>query len=723
MPTLTLKQVTLHQFKHIHSKPLTIPLSPHTIIRGDMRTGKTSIAEAVIFTLFGTTPTKSPSVDAWFPPNRTALRAEVTLMGFDQQTHTIVRERTRSKTTIVLDGLTCPNQDALTPIIGTVDQFQPAFFPLTMTQWKSTEARQFWTQLLPPIEPETVLAVLGDTGAPLQAWTPTDFAAMDLTLEQTQKTIKQQTAERERLIGAISLLDHMVTDAESAVQTQAAIPVDPATEEAVHAAEAALAAITPPTRQEPDWAPYYQAISQAEAQVAASQQTHPTGWEDPAPYQARMDELDALLAEHPAPILPSDATVQALRQQYQQITERVQSLTVDDRLPQDRVEARQAAHTALTRADMALAHHDAHPPNPPPTHPTCPTCHQALPPAEQQRVQADYQTARTAWNAQRTTLAQAVREAQRALDACDAQDAQVRETAKAQTDQQRATFEAQRQTVAQEGQHAAAAYHAACQAAQNAWDVQHTGWVQQREAAQRQRDAIQTRNAQLPQIPLDTAETALAQARQHLARDQAAWAAQQADTQRAYQSHIAAAQTVLQTAHAAHQQAQHQRDALIQAQTQCAALHRQHDTQTALLAEVETALLQLRALTQAIAAFQQQKTELEVQPLRDALHCTEIALWKQNKTTGTLKPIFQLTYDQRPMDVISTSERMDCAAELTFALSRLTDTVYPVFLDNAESSTQWPAVPGQRITAEVKAHLPLTIVHDPQTPDLAAHSA
>lgn len=713
MPSLTFQSLTLYQFKHI-TTPRTFTLSPYTLITGDNFTGKTTIAEALCFTCFGTTPTKSPSVDAWFPGTSDHIRTQVTLQGLDQASHTIVRERSRTKTTILLDGQTAPNQDALTPIVGTLDLFQPAFFPLTMVQWKTTEARAFWTQLLPRIEPTDILSVLGPPGAPLRAWTADDFAAMDLTLDQTQKTIKHQTVERERLIGAIGMLDSLIAEADGnllRLTSTYAAEAHAAAQAAIATAEAAVAAVVPPQLPEPNWSPYYQAIAAAETQYRLSQQAHPPDWQDPEPIRRRIQELETLLAQHAAPTLPSDHTVTTLRQQYLNTVEALKTLTEADAisLPTALVEARQTAEVALARAESALEHHLRQTPVQPPTHPVCPTCQQPLPPADQDRLHQAYTTALAEWTATRDTLQQNLATLQQTLRTCDDHDAAYRLQIQAEREQRRIALESEKAAIHQAGKQAAEAYRAAETAARTQWQTQHDQWQREHQAATADLQRVLDHNAQLPTLSAQAAEQALQAAQAALTTAQAQWNDQRQAAETTYRQQLAAAQAQVQAAQTAVHPYQQHHDQIIQTQHQGDALRMQHATQSESLETIERELQQLRDLVTAITAYQHTQTEMEIKPLREALTHTEIELWKQNKTSGVSKPVFRLTYDQRPVEVLSTSERLACAAELTYALSRLTDTVYPAFLDNAESSTHWPSVPGQCLVAEVEKGAPLTV--------------
>jgi len=81
----------------------------------------------------------------------------------------------------------------------------------------------------------------------------------------------------------------------------------------------------------------------------------------------------------------------------------------------------------------------------------------------------------------------------------------------------------------------------------------------------------------------------------------------------------------------------------------------------------------------------------------------------QTLKNGELRPDFQLQYDGKPYRVLSTSEKMRCMLEVVHLISTLSETNYPVFIDNLESITHLEPPATQIITASVKKGSPLTL--------------
>jgi len=78
-----------------------------------------------------------------------------------------------------------------------------------------------------------------------------------------------------------------------------------------------------------------------------------------------------------------------------------------------------------------------------------------------------------------------------------------------------------------------------------------------------------------------------------------------------------------------------------------------------------------------------------------------IQLFEITKTTGEMKPKFNLLYDEKPIEILSLSERIRLGLEVSSFIKSVTDTAYPTFIDNAESITDFDKIPGQLFTATV----------------------
>jgi len=135
---------------------------PETKIYGDNHTGKTTIAEAIVFALYGTNLNGSNRTENLI--RQGAKSAAVTLMFTDDtgKYHEVKRVRGKQKQlSLTLDGIDT-TQDKLEEIIGPRKQFMAAFWPVYVLSMSASEAREFFVELLPEILPEEVLERLDE---------------------------------------------------------------------------------------------------------------------------------------------------------------------------------------------------------------------------------------------------------------------------------------------------------------------------------------------------------------------------------------------------------------------------------------------------------------------------------------------------------------------------------------------------------------------------------
>lgn len=99
-----------------------------------------------------------------------------------------------------------------------------------------------------------------------------------------------------------------------------------------------------------------------------------------------------------------------------------------------------------------------------------------------------------------------------------------------------------------------------------------------------------------------------------------------------------------------------------------------------------------------------------MQQIRQHLNRTSISLYKVIKETGELKPDFAITYDGQPYKTMSNSNRIRCGLEISALINAVTGWALPVYIDNAESITDFAKPAGQYFTASVKPGATLTVV-------------
>lgn len=110
----------------------------------------------------------------------------------------------------------------------------------------------------------------------------------------------------------------------------------------------------------------------------------------------------------------------------------------------------------------------------------------------------------------------------------------------------------------------------------------------------------------------------------------------------------------------------------------------------------------------SIKAFRAKQAELQGKKVQALFDTLSIKLFEQLKN-GDLKPTFEIEMDGKPYSKLSLSEGIRAGLELREVLSKQSNLIVPVFIDNAESITSFKEPTGQLITSRVLAGQELQI--------------
>ncbi|SMB96801.1 AAA domain-containing protein [Thermanaeromonas toyohensis ToBE] len=171
-------------------------------ITGDNGTGKTTIAEAIVFALFGTTLSGSNKTEALILQGEEKCSVSIAFVDGAGREHVLTRIRGKSKQlSLTLDGraVTQPDVDAM---IGDRKAFMAAFWPTYVLGLSDAEARELFVGLLQSVPFEKVLEQMEpeyrDALAGLGFDDPQKAAA------RVREQIKAAEKEVARLEGALS---------------------------------------------------------------------------------------------------------------------------------------------------------------------------------------------------------------------------------------------------------------------------------------------------------------------------------------------------------------------------------------------------------------------------------------------------------------------------------------------------------------------------------------
>jgi hypothetical protein len=111
----------------------------------------------------------------------------------------------------------------------------------------------------------------------------------------------------------------------------------------------------------------------------------------------------------------------------------------------------------------------------------------------------------------------------------------------------------------------------------------------------------------------------------------------------------------------------------------------------------------------AIKDFRAKEAELQAEKVQGLFENLSIKLFETVKTTGDMKPTFEIQMDGKDYRKLSLSESIRAGLELRDVLSQQSEIIAPCFVDNSESITKFKEPNGQLILSRVVAEQELII--------------
>lgn len=126
---------------------------------------------------------------------------------------------------------------------------------------------------------------------------------------------------------------------------------------------------------------------------------------------------------------------------------------------------------------------------------------------------------------------------------------------------------------------------------------------------------------------------------------------------------------------------------------------------------IRKTLTEKEALATAVRLYISERIRLVFENFGALLNRVSIQLYDVVKKTGEVRDVFICTYEGRPYKYLSYSEKVKAGLEISALLKKLTDSDYPVFIDNGESVPVIDNISqtGQVIFSQVVKGKPLTV--------------
>jgi DNA repair exonuclease SbcCD ATPase subunit len=122
-------------------------------------------------------------------------------------------------------------------------------------------------------------------------------------------------------------------------------------------------------------------------------------------------------------------------------------------------------------------------------------------------------------------------------------------------------------------------------------------------------------------------------------------------------------------------------------------------------------VMQEKLALKAIQQYTAQRADLMGEQLQEHFTHGSIKLFEITKTTGEVRPAFKLLYKDKPVPVLSNSERLLLGMEVARLIKALAQVNMPTFLDNAEGigDDKYTPPPGQFFMAKFVQGAPLEV--------------
>jgi DNA repair exonuclease SbcCD ATPase subunit len=211
--SLKVTGITLSGFR-CHKDKITVALGDTTLISGDNGKGKSSIAHAIAYALYGTDAFGAQDIDRILNNESDTVSVSLTFTDDTGAAHELMRSRTGDKTNLQLDGYTI-RQAGIETLFGSKDTFLSLFNPSYFAEIMGGKAREFIEMQLPIIKPPTVLAQMTkhEQGFLQNA----DLAVPEITIQKCRAEIGQSDENHAFIGGQIAELQKAAQEKDSRI--------------------------------------------------------------------------------------------------------------------------------------------------------------------------------------------------------------------------------------------------------------------------------------------------------------------------------------------------------------------------------------------------------------------------------------------------------------------------------------------------------------------------
>ncbi len=201
--------LTLTNFRN-HTATEHFDFGDISYITGHNGTGKTTMAHAVCYALYGVSYYGEQRIERLMNENADSLQVKLDFIDQDGKAHSLVRSRSGDKNAMTYDGYTI-NQSGVEQLFGDKNTFIAMFNPTYLPENMGNEGRDLILRHLKPISQQEVLAAMPSFSGPLEG--------LNLDTNSPEQMLKDVRTEIRRAEQQTGILEGQIQSIQEAQQT------------------------------------------------------------------------------------------------------------------------------------------------------------------------------------------------------------------------------------------------------------------------------------------------------------------------------------------------------------------------------------------------------------------------------------------------------------------------------------------------------------------------
>ena len=201
--------ITLNNFRN-HTETTHFDFGDISYITGHNGTGKTTMAHAVCFVLYGVTYYGEQKIERLMNENADNVQVQLHFIDQNGAAHTLMRTRKNEKYSVLMDGYTV-NQSRIEQMFGDKNTFLAMFNPTYLIENMGNDGRELILRHLKPVSQKDVLAAIPTY--------QTHLENIDLETQSPEEALKDTRAAIRRVEQQLDVLQGHIESIEESQKT------------------------------------------------------------------------------------------------------------------------------------------------------------------------------------------------------------------------------------------------------------------------------------------------------------------------------------------------------------------------------------------------------------------------------------------------------------------------------------------------------------------------